>query len=48
MSSMHFLFCSSWGAPAIAVSSIVSELAIGKTLEEVKKINPESVVDELG
>ena len=33
---------------AIAVSSIVSELAKGKTLEEVKKIDPDSVVEELG
>jgi nitrogen fixation NifU-like protein len=33
---------------AIAVSSIVSEMAKGKTLDEVKKINPNSVVEELG
>ncbi len=33
---------------AIAVSSIVSEMAKGKTLEEVKKINPDKVVEELG
>ena len=33
---------------AIAVSSIVSEMAKGKTLAEVKKLNPDKVVDELG
>jgi nitrogen fixation NifU-like protein len=33
---------------AIAVSSIVSEMAKGKTLDEVKKINPNKVVEELG
>jgi nitrogen fixation NifU-like protein len=33
---------------AIAVSSIVSELAKGKTLDEVKKLNPTKVVEELG
>jgi len=33
---------------AIAVSSIVSEMAKGKTLDEVKKINPDKVVQELG
>ena len=32
---------------AIAVSSIVSEMAMGKTLEEVMKITPRSVADEL-
>ena len=32
---------------AIAVSSMVSELAKGKTLEEAKKITPDSVVEEL-
>jgi len=32
---------------AIAVSSMVSEMAIGKTLEEAKKITPRLVVDEL-
>ena len=33
---------------AIAVSSIVSEMAKGKTLEEVKKMEPMKVVEELG
>ncbi len=33
---------------AIAVSSIVSEMAMGKTLEEVRKITPELVARELG
>ena len=33
---------------AIAVSSIVSEMAIGKTIDEVRKITPSSVVEELG
>ncbi len=33
---------------AIAVSSIVSEMAKGKTVEEAMKITNESVVDELG
>jgi nitrogen fixation protein NifU and related proteins len=33
---------------AIAVSSIVSELAMGKTLEEALKINREDVAKELG
>ena len=33
---------------AIAVSSMVSEMAKGKTLEEVMKITPRSVADELG
>ena len=33
---------------AIAVSSIVSEMAKGKTLDEVTKINPDKVVAELG
>ena len=32
---------------AIAVSSMVSEMAKGKTLEEVLKISPGSVADEL-
>jgi len=32
---------------AIAVSSMVSEMAIGKTLEEAKKITPRLVADEL-
>lgn len=32
---------------AIAVSSMVSEMAKGKTLEEAMKITPESVVQEL-
>jgi nitrogen fixation NifU-like protein len=32
---------------AIAVSSIVSEMAMGKTLEEALKITPKSVADEL-
>ena len=32
---------------AIAVSSMVSEMAKGKTLEEAKKITPRSVADEL-
>src|SRR5574340_1315896 len=32
---------------AIAVSSMVSEMAIGKTIEEVLKITPESVANEL-
>jgi len=33
---------------AIAVSSIVSEMAVGKTLEEAMKITNESVADNLG
>ena len=33
---------------AIAVSSIASEMAIGKTLEEAKKITPQIVAAELG
>lgn len=33
---------------AIAVSSIVSEMAMGKTLEEAMKITNESVAEELG
>jgi nitrogen fixation NifU-like protein len=33
---------------AIAVSSMVSEMARGKTLEEAMKITPRSVADELG
>lgn len=33
---------------AIAVSSMVSELAVGKTLEEAMKINARLVADELG
>jgi nitrogen fixation NifU-like protein len=32
---------------AIAVSSMVSEMAIGKTLEEARKITPQLVADEL-
>jgi len=32
---------------AIAVSSMVSEMAIGKTLEEAMKITPQIVADEL-
>ena len=32
---------------AIAVSSMVSEMARGKTIEEALKITPESVADEL-
>jgi len=32
---------------AIAVSSMVSEMAKGKTLEEAMKITPRSVADEL-
>ncbi len=32
---------------AIAVSSIVSEMAVGKTLEEAMKITPRSVANEL-
>jgi len=32
---------------AIAVSSIVSEMAMGKTLDEALKITPRSVADEL-
>ncbi len=32
---------------AIAVSSIVSEMAMGKTLEEARKITPALVADEL-
>ena len=32
---------------AIAVSSMVSEMAIGKTLEEAKKITPQLVAEEL-
>lgn len=33
---------------AIAVSSIVSEMAKGKTLEEVMELTPKLVADELG
>ena len=33
---------------AIAVSSMASEMAKGKTLEEALKITPQSVADELG
>jgi len=33
---------------AIAVSSIVSEMAKGKTLDEAKKITPRVVAEELG
>ncbi len=32
---------------AIAVSSMVSEMAMGKTLDEAMKITPQSVADEL-
>jgi nitrogen fixation protein NifU and related proteins len=32
---------------AIAVSSMVSEMAMGKTIEEVRKITPEAVAEEL-
>ncbi len=32
---------------AIAVSSMVSEMAMGKTIEEAMKITPQSVADEL-
>jgi nitrogen fixation protein NifU and related proteins len=32
---------------AIAVSSMVSEMAMGKTIEEVLKITPQTVADEL-
>jgi nitrogen fixation NifU-like protein len=32
---------------AIAVSSMVSEMAVGKTLEEALKITPRTVTDEL-
>ena len=32
---------------AIAVSSMVSEMAIGKTLEEARKITPQTVANEL-
>ncbi len=32
---------------AIAVSSMVSEMAMGKTIEEALKITPKSVADEL-
>ncbi len=32
---------------AIAVSSMVSEMAKGKTLEEARKITPQTVADEL-
>ena len=33
---------------AIAVSSMISEMATGKTLEEAKKITKENVAEELG
>jgi len=33
---------------AIAVSSMVSDMAIGKTLDEAKKITPRLVAEELG
>lgn len=33
---------------AIAVSSMISEMAMGKTLEEAKEISNKSVADELG
>jgi nitrogen fixation NifU-like protein len=32
---------------AIAVSSMVSEMAMGKTIDEARKITPQSVADEL-
>ena len=32
---------------AIAISSMVSEMAMGKTLDEAKKITPKRVADEL-
>lgn len=35
-------------ASAIASTSILSELVIGKTLEEAKKITPKDIVKELG
>ncbi len=37
------------GCPAaIAVSSVITEMAKGKTLEEAKKINPQKIAKELG
>lgn len=35
-------------AAAIAVSSMTTELAMGKSLDEAMRITPESVADELG
>lgn len=35
-------------AAAIAVSSMITEMAKGKTLEEAKKINPQKIAKELG
>ena len=41
--------CRTFGCgAAIAVSSMVSEMAKGKTLEAAMEITPESVADELG
>lgn len=37
------------GCPAaVAVSSVITEMAKGKTLEEAKKINPKEIAKELG
>lgn len=37
------------GCPAaVAVSSVVTEMVKGKTLEEAKKINPQKIAKELG
>lgn len=35
-------------AAAIACSSVTTELAIGKTIEQAKKLSKESIVEELG
>jgi len=35
-------------AAAIATSSMITEMAKGKTLEEAEKISPKEIVDELG